>query len=107
MNIKQVSDNKLFWKSIKPFFSDKRPSSSTITLVEGNDIVRNKEEIADIMNDYFINVTRTLNLNKYFSTSNSDPSKLGSHISINLVHEKYPEIIPESVNFNFNKNLKI
>ena len=23
LNIKQVSDNKLFWKSVKPFFSDK------------------------------------------------------------------------------------
>ena len=99
LNIKQVSDNKLFWKSIKPFFNYKGPSSSKITLVEGNYIVSNEEEIANIMNDYFINATRTLNLNKHFSASNGDPSEFDSHISIKMIHEKYPEIIPESFNF--------
>ena len=99
MNIKQVLDNKLFWKSIKPFFSDKGPSTSKITLVEGNNIVSNEEEIANVMNDYFINVTRTLNLKKHFSARNGNPSQLDSHISIKMIHEKYPEIIPESFNF--------
>ena len=98
-NIKQVSDNKLFWKSIKPFSSDKEPSSSKITLVQGNNIESNKEEIANIMNNYFINVTKTLNLNKHFSTSGGDPSAFDSHFSIKMIYEKYPEIIPESFNF--------
>ena len=99
MNIKEVLDNKLFWKSIKSFFSDKEPSTSKITLVEGNNIVSNEEEIANVMNDYFINVTRTLNLKKHFSASNGNPSQFDSHISIKMIHEKYPEIIPESFNF--------
>ena len=50
------------------------------------------------MNYYFINVTKTLNLNKHFSTSGGDPSAFDSHFSI---YEKYPEIIPESFNFKF------
>ena len=29
--MKQVSDNKLFWKSVKPFFDDKGSNSSKIT----------------------------------------------------------------------------
>ena len=89
-----------FWKSIKPFFNDKGPSFSKITLVEGNDIVSNEEEIANIMNDYFINVIRTLNLKKHFSASNGDPSEFESHINIKMIHEKYLEIISESFNFN-------
>ena len=64
MNIKQVSDNKLFWKSVKPFFNDKGSSSSKIKLVEENNIISDEEEIANIMNNYFINVTKTLNLKK-------------------------------------------
>ena len=28
LNMKQVSDNKLFWKSVKPFFNDKGSNSS-------------------------------------------------------------------------------
>ena len=64
LNIKQVSDNKLFWKSVKPFFNDKGSSSSKIKLVEENNIISDEEEIANIMNNYFINVTKTLNLKK-------------------------------------------
>ena len=59
LNIKQVSDNKLFWKSVKPFFSDKTSNSSKTTLVEENNIISDEEEIANIMTIYFINVTKT------------------------------------------------
>ena len=31
---KQIFDNKVFWKNVKPFFSDKGVNSSKITLVE-------------------------------------------------------------------------
>ena len=62
LNIKQVSHNKLFWKSVKIFLSDKGCNSSKITLVEENNIISGEEEIANIMNNYFINVTKTLNL---------------------------------------------
>ena len=33
--------------------------------------------------------------------SNCDPSELDSHMSIKMIHEKYPEIIPVSFNFKF------
>ena len=62
LNIKQVSDNKLFWRNVKPFFNDKGSNSSRITLVEENNIISDKEKIANVMNNYFTNVTKTLNL---------------------------------------------
>ena len=34
LNVNFVSDNKKFWKQIKPFFSDKNQSYNKITLVE-------------------------------------------------------------------------
>ena len=58
LNIKHVSDNKLFWKSVKPFFKDKGSNSSKITLVEENNVISDEEEIAIVMNNYFINVTK-------------------------------------------------
>ena len=67
LNIKQVSDNKLFWKNIKPFYSGQEPTSSKSTLVEGNGITSNEEKIANIVDDYFINITRTLNLKKHLA----------------------------------------
>ena len=38
-------------------------------------------------------------LKKQFSTSSCDPSEFESCISIKRIHDKYPEIIPESFNF--------
>ena len=76
MNIKQVSDNKLFWKSVKPFFSDKASNSSKIALVEENNITSDEEEIANIMNNYFINVTKTLNLKKQLGVGRSGINNL-------------------------------
>ena len=52
---KQVSDSKT-WKNVKPFFSDKGVNLSKITLVEKNAIVVDEEKIANIMNNYFLNI---------------------------------------------------
>ena len=59
---KQVSDNKVFREKVKPFFSDKGVNSSKITLVEKNSIIVEDKKIANIMNNYFINITKTLSL---------------------------------------------
>ena len=100
MNIKQVSDSKLFWKSVKPFFKNKGSNSSKITLVEENNI-RDEEETANIINYYFINVTKTLNLKKQLGVGRSGVNEFENHISIKMIHEKYPEILPESFKFQF------
>ena len=59
INVKKVSDNKTFWKSVKPFFSNTGLNSNNILLVEGNEIVDGK--IATIMNRYFTNITKQMN----------------------------------------------
>ena len=39
LNVKKVSDKKTFWKSVKPFFSNKGLNSNKILLMEENEIV--------------------------------------------------------------------
>ena len=107
MNIKQVSYNNLFWKSIKPFFSDKASNSSKITLVEENNIISDEEEIANIMNNYFINVTKTLNLKKQLGVGCSGINEFENHIGIKMIHEKYPEILPGSFKFQLVSNNEV
>lgn len=62
--MKHVSCNKLFWKSVKPFLSDKRSNSLKATLVEDNNIKSKKEEITNIMSQYFANVKKSPNLKR-------------------------------------------
>ena len=48
--------------SIKPFFSNKGLNTKNMMLVENNEIVREEEIIANIMNNYFTNITTYLKL---------------------------------------------
>ena len=45
LNPSVIIDNKKFWKSVKPFFSDKMVSTDNITLVEDNRIITNSFEL--------------------------------------------------------------
>ena len=78
---KQVSDNKAFTKKLKPSFSDNGVNSSKITLVEKNSIIVDENKIANIMNNYFINTTKTLNL-KTLNKSRIVIDNFEDHISI-------------------------
>ena len=97
---KQVSDRNTFWKNAKPFFSDKGVNSSNITLVERK---FGEEKIANIMDNYFINNTKNLNL-KHLDKTNIDIDMFEDRISIKKIHEIFPNIIPE--NFHFKEDYK-
>ena len=96
---KQVSDNKVFLKNVKAFFSDKCANSSKIASTEKNSIAVDENKVPTIMNNYFINITKTLNL-KTLNKSEIDIDKFENHISIKKVHETFPEIIPGSFHFD-------
>ena len=50
------------------------------------------------MRNYFINITKNLNL-KTLDKSQIDIDKFENQISIKIIHETFPEIIPGSVHF--------
>ena len=56
-----------------------------------------EEEIAHIMNNYFINFTKTLNLKNQLGVERSGTNDFENHISIKMIHEENPEIVPESL----------
>ena len=75
--------------------------------MEKNNIISDEEEIANIMNNYFINVTKTLNLKKQLGLGRSGVNEFENHISIKVIHDKYPEILPESFKFQLVSNNKV
>ena len=62
LNIKELNDNKKFWKKIKPLFSDKGLETNNIILKEKNELITNSSTLANLFNNYFINITSTLKL---------------------------------------------
>ena len=54
-----VGNGKDFWKTIKPLMSDKcLAGSENITLLENDNIVNNPTKVGNILNEYYINVTK-------------------------------------------------
>ena len=60
--MKDLNDNKRFWKENKTFyFSDKGLQTNNIILKDKNRLVTDSSIIANTFNNYFINITNTLN----------------------------------------------
>ena len=62
LDVKDVSENKKFWKTIKPFFTEKNKTTNNIILTENNQTVREDKANCQIFNTYFTNVTKGLKL---------------------------------------------
>ena len=99
LNVKDVADDKLFWKNVKPYFSDKGSNSTKITLVEKDIIITDEKQIANIMNEHFVSITKKLSLKPSISSKNSNSDVFHDHISIKKIKEIYPEIVPNSFKF--------
>ena len=99
LNPSFAADNKIFWKTIKPFFPDKGNCRDNIKLVEEEQVVQNDSEIAEKLNEFFKNAVSTLGITKnsfiineeYENISDpvqSDIVKFKSHPSISLIKNK-------------------
>ena len=58
--MKKVTDNKHFWKTIKPDFTDKIPKDEKIILVEDNKVITAETCLAKIFKDHFENIFESL-----------------------------------------------
>ena len=59
--------NKLFWKTIRSFFSNKGTHDNhDIILEENGDLIKDKENISDILNDFCINIVEKATSRKPF-----------------------------------------
>ena len=57
-----INDNKIFWKIIKPTFTNKGNKTSKIILVEKDEILSDSTKVSEMLNDYFVNVTKDLDI---------------------------------------------
>ena len=64
LNVKDLSDNKKFWKAIKPYFSNKGLNSNKMLLKEKGELVSDEKKLASITNKFFIYITKSLKLKK-------------------------------------------
>ena len=57
---KHNKHNRKFWKTIKRYFSNKGLNSNILLLKEKGNLVSDEIEVATIVNNFFINITKDL-----------------------------------------------
>ena len=62
LDVKYITDNKLFWKTVKRCFSDKTKKNRNITLVREDKIISEDKELATAFNDHFCNIVEEQNI---------------------------------------------
>ena len=71
LNVKYITENKLFWKTVKPF-TDKTLKDERITLVENNKVVSDERELVEIFSKYFGNIVSNLGIDGLNNTSSDN-----------------------------------
>ena len=63
---KTIDKDKKFWKTVKPLFSNKNPMTEKIPLIEDDRILSNDAAVAKCFNEYFCNITDSLDIDPLF-----------------------------------------
>ena len=69
--MKSVTNNRLFWKSVKSLLLDKSRIIYRMSISEKCEILRTVSETAKTLNSFFLNIIKNLNVLRY---SQIDPA---------------------------------
>ena len=105
LNVKYITENKLFWKTVKPSFTDKTLKDERITLVEKDKVVSDESKLVEIFSKYFGNIIQNLGIDGLTNTSSDNDAvtirkaleKYQNHPSIKVIREN----IDTTNNFSF------
>ena len=78
LDIRKVTDNRTFWKTVVPLFSNKFSKSEKINLTEGNKTISNDDELCRVFNNFFSKIVDELkipNISNYKIDNTNDPLK--------------------------------
>ena len=114
LNEKNITDNKRFWQTIKPFLSEKTKSREKVTLIENENLVSDDAEVANCLYNFFSNIVNNLEIPKYHVEDDLHLN-MNNHPTLKAVfkYKIHPSIISirrfryQVSNFNFsciNKN---
>ena len=88
-----IADTKSFWKTVKPFLSDKVKSTESITLFENNLISHDDQENAETFNNVFGNAVKSLNIELKPDIINIHAKEDDQILTAIKMFENHPSII--------------
>ena len=93
LNEKDILDNKLFWKTIKPSLSDKLMIRDGINLSEKGEPAKTEIETEKVLNKFFSNIVNNLKISKYSKYESFIDSIEVETLKASLEYKNHPSII--------------
>ena len=90
---KNVIDNRKFLKTVKAMLPNKFVNNEKITLVGNEKITTNDKEITKVLNDFFSNIIKTLNIPKTDHTNSIIENIRDPTLKAILKYRKHPSIL--------------
>ena len=96
LKMSDINDKAKFWKNLRPIFGHKNNGNTTIALEEGSKLITVDGKLAQIFNEYFVNIVPSLGITS-FHWNNDDVNndnidnkitKFESHSSYLRANEK-------------------
>ena len=83
LNEKDITDNRKFWHSFKPFFFEKIKSRESIVLIKKGKTIYNEDEAANTLNTFFSNIVTNLNILVHHV--NACHPRLSNHLTLKVI----------------------
>ena len=93
LNNKVISDNKKFWQTISPLFSEEAFRKETIILKDSNRTITNNHELAETFNTFFSNIAKNLKLDSNLVEITENLSISDPVLKAINKYEKHPSAI--------------
>ena len=90
---KNVTDNKKFWKTAKPYLSDKSVKCDKINLNENGELLKSDSETAEVFNNFFSNIVKNLKIPAYKNLNTNIENVKDPVFRAILKYKNHPSII--------------
>ena len=93
LNLYKICDNKKFWATVKLLFSNDIKSAENIVLSENGVLIKDEEEVANIFDNFFVNIVPNLGIktqHEFLNTTDNSQDPIENAI---WKYENHPSII--------------
>ena len=90
----KISENKIFWKTMKPMFSNKSVNRERITLVKGHKILKSPKDILIFFLEYIIRRRTSDSSGSYRGSSSKNYREIQKNTIVWLLYWKTKRIVP-------------
>ena len=93
LNPSSITDNKAFWKTVRPAFTDKKCSHDDIILIDNENIISDDKQVANTFSDFFANSVQELKISFNPDLISDDCNSDDAIMKACFKFEKHPSIM--------------